>query len=288
MSSRLTLQVMQGAARDFLLQAASGTNSTPWSDTNPSPFLSGDTLAANIWAGQDQPSLLSIAPTWVDVAAATYLVSLSNAQTVGLDAGIYRIRVTATRAGRSALLLDGRLEILQAAGTANPIPVYGTLQDMLLYCSWIQDLQADQDDAGFLTQRGRARSWVDDALVDRFKFRSMSPQFGDPGTFPYFMGLPIDTLPTKYLRDILAANTGVGGSTALIVTPTVKEAVSRMAIHYVLADQLSKNPELPYARLASHMAAAAGSCLRSLRAEIDLNGDGLGDYIVNMSTTDLR
>lgn len=288
MAARLTLQVVQGAARDFLLQVQPSATATPWSDTNPSPFLLSDALSATVWAGLDQPSLLTLTPTWVDVAAATYYLPVSNSQTAGLTPSVYFVQIKVTRAGKTAVIANCRLEIQPSPGSAALVPVYGTLQDMLLYCSWIEDVQTESDQAGFLAQRGRARSWVDDALVDRFKFRSMSAQLGDPGTFPLFMGLAVDASPTKFFRDILAANTGVGGSSALIVTPTVREAVSKMALHYVLADHVGRNPESPYATLASNFARSAVSCLKSLRAEIDINGDGLGDYIVNMSTTDLR
>ena len=50
MASPLTLQVVRGAARDFQLQIASSSGSAPWSSTNPSPFLSSDTLSAVVWA----------------------------------------------------------------------------------------------------------------------------------------------------------------------------------------------------------------------------------------------
>jgi hypothetical protein len=287
MASRLTLQVVLGTSRDFLLQVGSDTY-LPWSDTNPSPFLSTDILSATVSAGQDQPVLLTLFPTWVDPAAATYMVSLDDADTAALKPALFQIQVTATRAGRTAVIANAQLEVQPSAGAAAAIPIYGTFQDMLLYASWIQAIQSENDLAGFLGHRGRARTWLDDALVDRFKIRSVGMQLGDPGSGAFFMGFPLDTQPTKWFRGILAENTGVGGSSALIVTGTVKEAVSKMAIHYVLADQVTRDPESPYIKLAGGFARAAVSCLKSLRAEVDINGDGYGEYIVNMGATDLR
>jgi hypothetical protein len=288
MASPLTLQVVRGAARDFQLQIASSSGSAPWSSTNPSPFLSSDTLSAVVWAGGDQPVTLTIVPTWVDVLSAIYLLPFANADTAGLPVGTAYIQVSVTRGAKTATVTNCRLQIQAAPGAAAAIPTYTTFNDMKLYAPWIETLQDTNDTAGFLAQRGRARSWLDNALTDRFKIRPLSPQLGSAGAFPFFMGGPVDTLPMKWFRDILAANTGIGGAPALIVTDTVREAVSKMALHYVLADEILRASESPYVNLAGNFARAAGGCLRSLKAEIDLNGDGYGEYIVNMSATDVR
>ena len=106
MASPLTLQVVRGAARDFQLQIASSSGSAPWSSTNPSPFLSSDTLSAVVWAGGDQPVTLTIVPTWVDVLSAIYLLPFANADTAGLPVGTAYIQVSVTRGAKTATVTN--------------------------------------------------------------------------------------------------------------------------------------------------------------------------------------
>ena len=292
MPARLTLQVVQGCARDFQLQVASPVNQAAWSDSNPSPFLTTDTLSTTIWAGEDQPSVLTPTTTWVDYVAGTFQVSVTNSQSASLLPAAYRLQTTATRAGKSASIANCRFEVLSAAGSAATIPVYATFEDMLTYAPWIQDLQDDNDEAGFLKERGRARSWLDDVIVARYKPGSLAPQLGQPGFGSFFMGLgqsvASDCYPTKWLRDQLKANSGVGGTTALICYDQVIEIVSKRALYYVLSAQVSAKGENPFGQKAREFRAEASNLAKLLRAEVDMNGDGYADYIINCGATNLR
>jgi hypothetical protein len=273
------------------MQVTNPASSFPWSDTNPSPFSAGDTLASVVSAGQDQPSVLTPPAIWLDAVAATYRVSFSNAQTAALLPEIYRMMTTASRGGRSAVIGNVRLEVLSAAGSAASIPVYGTYADMLLYCSWIGDLQDDSDEAGFLGQRGRARSWLDDILVSRFKWGG-GGQLGDPGSFSFFSGGgggSGDPWQTKTFRGYLAANTGVAGTTALICYDQVREIVSRRAIYHVLDAQVNRTDgSNPFKSLGREYRNEADGLVKLLRAEIDTTGTGYATYIINCGATDLR
>jgi hypothetical protein len=299
MPSRLTIQVVQGCSLDPQLQVPNPADFIPWTDLNPSPFLSSDVLAATVWAGEDQAPLLTLVPTWVDVAAAIYQISLTNAQTAGLTVGTYRLQVTFTRSGRSGSIGNCRLEIQSAAGTAAAGATYATGEQLLMFAPWIQDNLDDNDETNYLAQRVRARSWIDDIFVGRFKPGGVW-QLGDAGSTAYFCSFGIDQGPQKWLWDILAANTGkvpsvgppipgtIYSGTALICRDQVVEIVSKRALYYILSHQISKDGKNPYQRLARQFRAEADGLLKVLRAEIDLSGDGYGDFNINCGATSLR
>jgi hypothetical protein len=270
------LEVPIGIDRDWQITAR---------DFNQIPitFAGTETLSARVWAGDDQASLF--APTVVFIAAGsgTMKLTVAASQTTGLTVGIYRLQVLSTASGRTFEVADLRLELTHVPGSAIPPAVYGTFQDCLQYAAWMNTL-ADQkeDTSGFVTQRGRARSWLDDILVSRFKYLSYAPSPGTPGFGAWMMqGWGRDPIPSKWLRDQLASN-------FLIVRDQTREIVAKKAIAFVCDQQIDGSDENPYTTLASRFHWQAENLVKVYRAEVDLSGDGFADVLINCGATDLR
>jgi hypothetical protein len=276
MAVTLTLQINQGAARDYDLQGQNLDGSIPGN------FLATDTLQGTIWAGNATPPLLTPAVTWIDAPTCQFRLSLENTQSAGLGVGIYHVQATATRAGRSALVLDGMLEVLRAAGLDVALPVYTTYQDLLDHAPWIQDLYSEEAEYGFTRQQGMAREWLDEILINRYHYGDTAPMIGSPGfgLWSMFAG-GVDFAPSKWIRDQLDANT-------LMVRGKTKECVAKRSLYYILMPQLGKAGDISYRQIAREFARSASDLVKSTRFELDLNGDGFADIIISGGSTNLR
>ncbi len=248
-------------------------------------FSGTETLAATVWAGDDQAALFAPTVSFINAAAGTMKLSVGAAQTANLAIGLYRVTVTVTSGGRAFDCFDGLLELDHTAGTATAPTVYCSLDDCLEWAPWLQDLQSELADVtGFAKQRGRARSWLDDMIVTRYKYLSYAPSPGVPGFGSWLMqGWGRDPIPSKWLRDQLDAN-------YLIVRDVIKEVTAKKAIAYVCAAQVGpKRDDNPYKDLARDFHWEADNLIKTVRAEIDLPPqDGYADILVNLGATDLR
>jgi hypothetical protein len=137
-----TLRIDRGAARDFALEALDDDDAPYRPVTNPSPFLSTDTLAAVGWEDDLSPPLLTPAVAWVDADYGQYLVSFVAGDTSDLAPSFYDFRVTVTRAGVTGVLFDGTLQIDPSpgpaitAGTPPTFPASGLLTQLdTVYCT---------------------------------------------------------------------------------------------------------------------------------------------------------
>lgn len=131
--SILTLTVIQGTSRDFVLEAEN-PDGTPVSNT----FLDTDTLSTTVWSGDGTVALLSPTTIWVASSLGQFQITFNNADTLSLPPDTYRILTTATRFGRSAAILDGRLQVISSSGTATSTDL--VTQDYLLSCFTDVDL----------------------------------------------------------------------------------------------------------------------------------------------------
>jgi hypothetical protein len=109
----ITLELTRGTSRDFPLQARFADNTVP-----SAVFASSDALACRVWAGDGLPVLLTPLTTWVDASLAKFLVRFVDSDTQATAPSLYRIQVTATRSGRTGILLDGYLQLSDAPGSA--------------------------------------------------------------------------------------------------------------------------------------------------------------------------
>lgn len=108
----LTLSMIKGTSRDFALQA-NNSDGTPALNL----FLDTDTIASRVWRGDSQILLLSPASSWISASLGTFQVTFNDLDTSTFESGQYRIQTTAARTGRTAVILDGQIQITDAPGS---------------------------------------------------------------------------------------------------------------------------------------------------------------------------
>lgn len=107
----ITLQLVKGSSRDFILQI-NNRDGTP----SINLFLDSDTLVTSVWSGEI--TILNPLTTWYSSYAGQIQVSFNNSDTATLSPDVYRIQTTATRFGRSSVVLDGQIQVTTAPGVA--------------------------------------------------------------------------------------------------------------------------------------------------------------------------
>lgn len=252
-------------------------------------YSPGDAVSAVVWDGADGPILASPAATWdtSDCLAIDFLVAATDL--APLEAQPYPIRLLVGSGSTLASVWDGWIDVLMRPGSGAAVPVYGSYQDILRYCGSrvAQFLTADQR-AGFLTERGEAREWLDAAILAHYrpKFTSyygvgMAYTYGTGSLFPLGIGsLGYRTPPIGPDPDLKAALDSGG----LDVTPRVREIVARYAGSLILGRQTSA--EWQNAALAERM--RADSLAGSLVAQVSTQGPNSKDFAINLSVFDGR
>lgn len=294
-----TLQIARGTAKDFDRQRLD-RNGNAYTSAN-TPFLSTDTLATTLWAGDDTVSLATPATAWIDADVAAWRVSFAASDTSSLSAATYDFRTTATRGGKTVEVERGRLEVLWTAGTATQPLAFTTYEDLLKYLPWVGSLQAETDRAGFAEQQARATNWLVDLLVDLYKYQNYGPTIGQPGYGPSTMFGGVGPWPpNKWFRDQITpvavdgshpANSGNANvSTCLIIREKTKEICAKMAISYVLEAQMGRNTNRDWWALARNFQRDAESLLGTYQAEIDLSTPptGYASITVHCGSTNVR
>jgi len=115
-----TLQLSFGCSRDFPRQ-------TPNDDgTFGGIYTGSETITWTVWPADSETAIASVAGspnTWINAATTTWLISFSDAVSATIPPGFYRLKVTApTSAGRTGVLFDGNLEVVDSAGASSPSP----------------------------------------------------------------------------------------------------------------------------------------------------------------------
>jgi hypothetical protein len=247
------LSLVQGMAKDFPLQVynADGTPST-------SIFLQGDILTAKIWAGKDQPVMFTPTVTWVLPSGwdlGQYIMSFQNGDTSDWNPQIYHVQTYVSRGGRMGVIGDMTIRVMSAPGMASTLPVYCSLNDMLTWCRWIQQLNVfESDETGFLIQRNAARNWLDNVIQRHYRltaglnlnvFGNPVPTWGPRRTGGYSVWLQsqLDAGPAQPLDGPSTLPDGVtpvvpGLSQGLMLNPPrrTKEIVSKYATFLVMQD----------------------------------------------------
>lgn len=243
-------------------------------------FSGSETLAAQVWQGEDNAALFAPTATWKNATLGTVNLEFAEADTADLDPGYYPVMLTITMGGHSVPRRVATLVIEEAPGSATAGAVYCTPRHMLDYAPWLERLINPRTVTGWLKERARARSWLDDAILNTDR-----PDWGHYGRLPVDAsfgaasggwGLNGDTYPDKWLRDQLAAD-------YLIVRDWVIEATARKAVSFVCENQLGEASEgTSYQTLAMRYSAIADSVLLANVAEIDTNGDGYPERWVRL------
>jgi hypothetical protein len=252
------------------------------SDGDPiTGYTSAATFLVEVWAGDDQGVLFQPAAAWADGTCQAVNVTIAGSQTAALAAGIYRILGRVSQGGVSSDFVDGLFPLRPSPGSASAPNVYCTEADMRLHAAWIDRLASTTfGQAGYASLRGRAREWLDDIILRSFRSTSISSLNAYPCSAYWGGNYHRTGLANPYILGLLRAD-------QLLVTAKVREACALYSLHLLCAGQVSTAQEgQGYARLADRFMAMAESAVACLTAELDTNGDGLGDLAVDLGTPD--
>jgi hypothetical protein len=191
--------------------------------------------------------------------------------------GQYRFRATVQRQTPLALI-DCLIRVMPSPGAATQLTLtYNSYQDMLDIAPWIAGVQdVDVDQEGYYSQRLKARLWFDDIVLQRFQggysgqYGAHSNDFGSGGGSQW-LG------PDPLIRDYLAAN-------KLVRTPAVVQACAHYAVAQVGIAQLGAGGGASLARWGQYHLAKANRDVLAIVAQIDADGDGIGELQCNLST----
>jgi hypothetical protein len=113
------VQLFAGASKDFI-------RSTPNDDGTFGGVYTGTELISwTIWPADSEAVIASLsgAPNqWLNAAQTTWLASFSDGMTATLLPGLYRFRVQAPLVGRTGVLYDGTLEVIDSPGSVSVTP----------------------------------------------------------------------------------------------------------------------------------------------------------------------
>jgi hypothetical protein len=277
-------QVSQGSSRSFSFQVLQADLSTP-----SAAYLSSDVLTAKVWPGDIQMVVATPAASWIDATVAKWRLDFAPADTSTLIAGVYRVRVIATRGSAIDELLRDSVEVLVVAGAGAAPSVYCTYQDMAIECSWLQQYQDEsEDETGFAEQRVRAREWMDamilraqpwggTGLVSRQTYWSWTSTGGIGAGGGYGNNLAIDST----LTDHLAADN-------LMLTTPQGRAIVRACACYAIALVLRSQQAKEQVALGDYFMRRATAEASMITAEIDINADGRPEYAISLAVTNTR
>jgi hypothetical protein len=245
-------------------------------------FSAADALWTRIWPGGSQPIAITAPTAWADPTGGKVAITIPAGATAGVAAGQYKLLTQVNDQGEWVDAYCCLIEIYEAPGDTPPPPVYCTLRDMLDFCGWLQDQSnIEQDETGFLSQRARARNWLDRSILSAHRPQQAwgATTFGN-GLF----GNSMIRQPgfNKILQGYLAQD-------LLMVEPPrfVAEMTAKHAIGLVLQDVVTSGGDQPYARMALLFLEQANNLLRQYTAEVDINGDGYPEYLIPCGTVDV-
>jgi hypothetical protein len=268
-----TLEAIQGSDSNWQQTLISPDGITPYG-----LYPGSATFLCTLWPGGNLPAITpGLTAAWIDPTQGTYSLSLPLASSSLLTVGTYRYLVEIINAGVQTSVKVGSIKVIGRAGTGSAIPVYGTMADMKKILPSIEKLMdTDSDSAGFVTECGLAREWMDSSILRHYDFGSMAtaiyPCVGW-GSTAYMTGAT-----SKYLSDLLVAN-------HLIVTPSVVKCVSLYALSLVCQAQILGSGNTDYLMLGDSFLRRAQDAMICLTAEIDVNGDGIAEITVELGTT---
>lgn len=234
------------------------------SSDNPITTYTGtEAMSGSVRPGRSIAPSFTFTPTWLSPSDGTISVALSATQTALLDPGQYLIQVGL--ADKSADFYEGFLLVSYAAGTDTLPTTYCAFSDLLTYAPWIQKLQTEVQVAGFALERGLARGWLDQIIVNHFTYQFLGPQMGQPGFMPLnlFPSTTANAAQSLWLREQL-------NSDYLVRRQNVVEITAKKSIYYICRSQIDAVTD-KQERLATWFGADADRMALSLRAEITLN-----------------
>jgi hypothetical protein len=278
MSDILTVQ--QGLGSSWTLQLRDSAGKAYASP--PGPYSGSEGLACNVRAGQDQPALFTLSPTWASASAGTITLPIPGSVHATLDVGRYLGCVSL--ADGSADLIEFFLEVGYSAGTAAALTSYASFQELLDRAPSIEKLQKPTDLAGFARQRWKARQWFEDLLHRHWTDTGCWQGFGVLNGFAYSANTG-QVVSHRSGRRSAQLQTWLDDD-RLDVTEPVIEAVSCYAIALVYQRSIQGKDTAGYGRMARLFFGRAEDAAANITAEIDSDGDGTNDRVIRLGVAD--
>lgn len=264
-------------------------------------YAGTEVLSGSVRIGRSFPAILPLVAatnlTWVaPVSPATTTNTFTLLIPGGTGAGttgslpvgqyIIQVNVVASDANTYAVY-EGFLTVDFGVGTDTTPTTYCSYQDLLTYAPWVQKLQTDTGTAGFVVERGLARAWLDNVLVQHSNWAFLHPQIGQPGFMPQAMfPATVNMAPNLWLREQLNLN-------YLVRRQNVIEITAKKSLYFIGRSQLDAMNE-KQERLAMWFGADADRIVSALRAEITLgvadpnNADVWPSVVVDCGRGSLR
>lgn len=250
-----TMSVTQG------FQLAETITIRDYLDNPITTYTGSELLSGSVRIGRSFPAFISFTPTWGTPSSGLVNVVLTAAQTATLSPGQYRIQVGL--ADNTANFYEGFLVVDYWVGTQATPKTYCTYDDILTYAPWVMKVETETGTAGFVIERGLARSWLDNIIIQHFDWNLLSPQIGQSGFMPQSMfPAMVNQPPNLWLREQLNLD-------YLVRRQSVLEITAKKSLYFIGRSQLDALND-KQADLATWFGADADRMASALRAEITL------------------
>lgn len=231
-------------------------------------YAGSESVSGVVWAGDDRAQLFAPTVAWVGGSTTDVNVSGTTVNT-DVEPGSYPLEITAG----SESFFAGWLVVAARPAAATAPKVYCDLDDLRMYGgAWLDRLQTKADQAGFAEQRGRARSTIDDWILDRvcMGLASVSSTYA--------------TRRATYKAYLDADGLKIGGA----YPDRIVEVAARLALAILLDGQLGEKDPTPYQSHARAQRDMAWELWRSTVVQIDTDADGLANEQISMAATAIR
>ncbi|HWE39524.1 MAG TPA: hypothetical protein VG406_23445 [Isosphaeraceae bacterium] len=250
-------------------------------------YSAADVLTARVWAGGGQPTLATPAVAWAPQGPPYYQVTLAASQAAALGPGQWYCLVTVALAGTttSQEAFDGVLVVTDAPGTATAPRVYCGRVDMVRIAPWIESVGASGQQAGFADERGVARDFTETLLQRHYRGNRWFPR---QGTLDHLLDGVLGLYRPGRQDVTLQGWLDAGG--LILAGPTgtqVVRANAYLALAEVLEPLIGDRGKTSYQALAARFRARGEEILINLTPEIDTDGDGKADVVIELGNVDV-
>jgi hypothetical protein len=257
-------------------------------DASPPTAMTGvyagtEPLTATVWQGSKLAATPGvITPAWVSGPLGTTTATVNGGVTGTMAVGYYKVKLEVTYQGVTSPYYGGWLSLQAIPGTATPPPTYTTFQNLLdKGGTWLPRLQESTGETSFLFEQGRARSWLDSAIVARSRVYAYTFDLNYATIYGMFPWGPVES-PDYVITGYLEAND-------LIVTDETIEICTYKSLSLICQNRVNfDDAGDDWLRRSNYYNAQANRTLRSYRCQIDTNDDGYADIAFHMGVFQFR
>jgi hypothetical protein len=246
-------------------------------------YTGSEVLTALLWqGGQTAPIVGALVSQWHSPFDGTIDTTVVGAATAAMEPGFYRVEIKLTSGALTVPVYWGWLDLRPEPGTVALGPTYGTFGDVIeTGGDWARGLIADFGVSNFQRELERARSWLDRAILARYRVLSYSYTPGAILLYGYWPWGPPEA-QNATMAGYLASN-------SLVVTDQTRELIAHKTLALVCAKKVDfADQREEYRKRANYHNAMANKLLSAYKAELDINADGMTDLAFNMGVVSLR